>query len=719
MATTSCTDHTLADARPVPPVNAQGEFPVRITIHTASPAARNATRSQIAEETNISEVVVVVYHDDSYAYTVAGSDIASNSTSTTFEVQLKTHQGKVKLCFFANAAEFLPFSHEWDVIFSSSQTEAGINELLTRNTPDAMQPDHLPMYGEYVLPDGLNYDNINQITGVNMLRAVARVDVQMDEAVDNFELQSAQIFRVPYQMALVPGGTVDYAAPLVTQPTVPYTDQDAITMNPVTATDGTISSQLYIPEAQAVPVERYKDEALCLVIGGRFTADGASGQTNYYRIDFRSGDLIGQVLRNHRYAFSIQGVERSNWTTAVEAARNASENITTLLEKWDDEQTNEITDGVNFFGFSSRKLSLAFRAESAGYINIRTSFDTYTIGWVDEKGQALSATSTGAPVNDANFEARITGTTTGAEGEYLSSIRISALNQNNTANQVKGYLRITAGLWNLTINVAQLSGGDYSNIIVNILSIGTDFGSLGGSYPGGVAGGSSAVKPLLLNYDNFGPGGTVPLRYIGMDEVPTNTPDADLQRTLRMYDILHVMTASNPSASQAQVITDWLQASPNRVLFVSHDRDGNNTELLARLGATSSWTGGGLTSARTFKSAAPSAANDYFLQSGPFGGATIANFNSSNTYWRSIAPGSTLHDRVVPLLESTSAEMGCVLGIDIENRIVYVGHPRMYQYYAAGMNTSGQAESGLARLFANIYAWAIEEIVVPGKLGLE
>lgn len=722
MIMASCTDHTFADARPVTPVvSEQGKLPVRITIHTAAAAKRNATRSQIAEETKISEVKVVVYHDDQYAYTVAGSGIVSNSTSTTFEVQLRTHNGKVKLCLFANANDYFPPDYEWDGIASLNLVEASINDLLIKNTPDTIQPDKLPMYGEYVLADGITYDNMNEITGVNMLRAVARVDIILDEGVENFTLESVQVFRAASQIAVVPGGTVDYTAPVVTQPTVPA-GTTTRTMDRVTATGNKVSSQVYIPESEAVPVEQYKEEAVCIIIGGRFTADGESGTMNYYRIGFRSGGVIGEVLRNHRYVFRIQGVNRSSWTTPEEAAQNASENITTILEKWDDDQTNEITDGVNYLGYSSRKLSLKFRAGSAGYINIRTNYDNYTMCWVDEKGQATSLPSTGALISDSNFAAEIIDPTTGAEGEHLSSIRISTLNQNNGSDQIKGYLLITAGLWNLTIAISQLCGGDYNDFIINILSLSTsitDYGNLGGSYPGGSGGASSAVKPLLLNYDNFGPGGTVPVRYIGMDNIPTSTSATDLESTLTMYDILHVMTGSDPTAEKAQVIVDWLKASPNRVLFVSRDRDANNTQLLTKLDAMDSWTGGGTgsTSGRTFQSV-QSAAADYFLQSGPFGGETIANFNSNNTYWRSIAPGTTLYNRVVPVIESTNTAMGCVVGIDIENRVVYVGHPWLYQSYSGGMGTNGQVESGLDRLFANIYAWAIEEVIVPGKLGL-
>lgn len=719
----SCTDNTLTGNLPEKPGTSPDGIPVRVTIRTANQSTGKYTRTQTTEETRISEISVIVYENDRYAYLASGTSISSNATSTTFEVSLKPTTNSVKLCFVANAGDAFP--DDWESKVADSTLEQDINMWLEKSFTASGITGDLPMYGVYTLPDGINYENMGEITGVNMLRSVARVDVIVDEAVNNFRMETVQVFRCVNGIRVAPAGEVDYSNPKVSVLTLP-TVVGKVDMNAFAVVGNAITSKIYIPESEAATTsEDLTDNALCVVIGGKFISEGSEATMNYYRIDFRTDETVGQVLRNYRYLFRIQAINGNGWGDAATASQRPSGNITTVLEKWDDNQTNEITDGSYFFGFSTRKLSLRFRAGSADYVDIRTNLGGYTLCWVDEKGAPLSAVSGSEQVSDTNFGAQIVDESIGKEGEKLSRIRISALNSNKGNSRITAYLLVNAeNRWNITIQVNQLTNGDYNDVIVKILSLSVsnaEYGNLGGSYISGDNGASTAVKPILLNHKNFGTDGVIPIKYIGMDNISRTTSADNLRTTLPMYDILHLMTANTPSAEQSQAIIEWLEGSDNRVLFLSRDRDTNNSNLLSALGSANTWTGGGTaaSSGRTFKSAPVIPANDYFLASGPFGAANVSGVESNNTYWRSIEPGSDLYNKVTPLLVSTDDTKGYLVSIDLARRIVYVGHPYLYQSYTGAMGNTGEvANSDLARLFANIYAWAIEEVVIPGKLKL-
>ena len=74
-----------------------------------------------------------------------------------------------------------------------------------------------PMYGEYELPGGLEATVINNITGIKMLRSIARVDVKATE-VANFKLSGVKAYRANDHLQIIPNET---GVVRVTLPSVP------------------------------------------------------------------------------------------------------------------------------------------------------------------------------------------------------------------------------------------------------------------------------------------------------------------------------------------------------------------------------------------------------------------------------------------------------------------------------------------------------------------
>ena len=71
----------------------------------------------------------------------------------------------------------------------------------------------LPMSGHYRLVSGLDANYRQEISGVSMLRAVARVDVLVG-GITNFELTSIQAYRVNSRIQLI----ANQDLPVVTAP---------------------------------------------------------------------------------------------------------------------------------------------------------------------------------------------------------------------------------------------------------------------------------------------------------------------------------------------------------------------------------------------------------------------------------------------------------------------------------------------------------------------
>lgn len=679
------------------------EILVHLTINT--PLSTNfVTKNQNSNEYAISNIQVLVFEDNAYKYKVKGNIVSSSSGSTVFNASLKSSPAKVKLWIIANAEDalnsgFIPGSDELTVKEAMVQqfTSAGINR-------------DFPMFGECTLVSGLS-SATNTITNIKMLRAIARVDVTLGDGVDNFELKTIQAFRANNRIQVIPNNLLDTASPVVGSPSIPSGATATIKTSALTVSNNVSVAQLYIPESVAPPTGKQTSDATCIIIGGFYNG---STDTTYYRIDFDSkmeGHPFGQILRNHRYIFSISSVTCSGLITPEEAAEKSSTGINVIVENWDDNITDIQFSNNTYFGISSRKVTVESTQNSTAILHIETNIGNYKIQWLDENGN-LTGTA-GTEITSDLFKASISGDET--------QVVITALTNNVGEADKTQKLQISAGTFKITVAITQLNSissvGDHSNTYIHVLSMSHQIGNLGAITGGGNADG---VLPLLTNTDYFGPNGVVKMGGFGFSRQVksdfTALTETECRIVLERFDVLNITIGSDPDEKMSKAIISWLAAKNNRVLFVTRESANSNTNLISLLCGTNVWS---TTSSNTAVSAfvGYNEQNDYFTKSGPFGavnpiaGSFWHNTNIGDWAWMGIIPGTV--DNIVPLLQHSEGKQ-YVLAIDTVSRIVYLGDSCFYTV-DGGLSGTGGIDSDLDRLVCNIYAWVINEIVLPGK----
>ena len=270
-----------------------------ITIPASTTYARTrGTFATTDHESKISEIQVLVFEEGKYKYRVPGISINNTSSAASFKALLKSSSSPLKLLILANATDAV-IANEPSVDDSEDLVKKNINLRFNNITSD------FPMYGEYELPGGLEATVINNITGIKMLRSIARVDVKATE-VANFKLSGVKAYRANDHLQIIPDET---GVVRVTLPSVPAGSTGNVNsvLYPVSAENlNEFSAQLYLPEADSPAPDNRVSQATCIVVEGYYEG---SDQPGYYRMDFDPDNVenaFGQVLRNHKYIINKQ-----------------------------------------------------------------------------------------------------------------------------------------------------------------------------------------------------------------------------------------------------------------------------------------------------------------------------------------------------------------------------------------------------------------------------
>lgn len=209
----------------------------------------------------------------------------------------------------------------------------------------------------YALSDAQTVDNgaNNSIGTYPMIRMVARIDVTLATAINNFELKEACLFN--YKTA----GYISYfqsgfSTDRVTIPAVPaagdHTGAPILTPTVHYAADngsdarGEIKCSIYTFESDAITALADKTKKTALVIGGYY---GGSSTMSYYRIDLKtatdlSSDVSGGILRNHLYKVEVQSVASEGYLTDEDAYMGDSR-LKVEVTPWNLAKQNIIVDG--------------------------------------------------------------------------------------------------------------------------------------------------------------------------------------------------------------------------------------------------------------------------------------------------------------------------------------------------------------------------------------
>jgi putative uncharacterized protein (fragment) len=409
------------------------------------------------------------------------------------------------------------------------------------------------------------------------------------------------------------------------------------------------------------------------------------------------------------------------WSDPALAAVNRATGIVAEIRPWENFTTEMYFEGDNYFGLSSRNVTLGYQAGRVDTVDVQTTVP-YAIQWLDTSGtpvgSAVSGVGASLPDN-GGFTVAIARNSDDAE--TVTRLIFTTTGDNRTQSEATAGLRITAGRWTLDVSVKQESPEKYRKRFIRVLSV-TEVGSFGTNNPAAASG--QPLRRILDNAKNFSPSGTVIVGGFSFTEASraeiqaTSTGSGsdifqNVKNTINTQDVIYLTYNSPISDELAKVVLSWLRSSPNRVLIVGTDTDATNANLRSYLTADGTWkyynqspaVGG------KFKRAAQTDGNRRFFTS-PFGtvaeNAPIARADDYAGYCLNYPAG------VTPLVVSDAVgyEKAMIVGVNRQDRIVYHGDANLNQNgrLSSQANANGSVTSDFDRLTANLWAWIVEQV---------
>ena len=409
------------------------------------------------------------------------------------------------------------------------------------------------------------------------------------------------------------------------------------------------------------------------------------------------------------------------WSDPALAAVNRATGIVAEIRPWENFTTEMYFEGDNYFGLSSRNVTLGYQAGRVDTVDVQTTVP-YAIQWLDTSGTPVGSavSGVGASLPDSGgFTVAIARNSDDAE--TVTRLIFTTTGDNRTQSEATAGLRITAGRWTLDVSVKQESPEKYRKRFIRVLSV-TEVGSFGTNNPAAASG--QPLRRILDNAKNFSPSGTVivggfSFMEASRAEIQTTSTGSgsdifqNVKKTINTQDVIYLTYNSPISDELAKVVLSWLRSSPNRVLIVGTDTDATNANLRSYLTADGTWkyynqspaVGG------KFKRAAQTDGNRRFFTS-PFGtvaeNAPIARADDYAGYCLNYPAG------VTPLVVSDAVgyEKAMIVGVNRQDRIVYHGDANLNQNgrLSSQANANGSVTSDFDRLTANLWAWIVEQV---------
>ncbi|PXV66345.1 uncharacterized protein DUF4906 [Dysgonomonas alginatilytica] len=430
-------------------------------------------RSQTSGEKEINDIEIVVFVSGAYQYTVTGKNLTTSSGNVEFNALLYSTASPVTLFILANGTDILANNPPLEV----GDTESEVAVKLKNTFSAAGINGNFPMFASYSLPSGLDALIANNITGINFLRSIARIDVNANAVTSNFRLASVQAFRANNSLQIIPQSRESNSATVPSIPSGSTANINTTVITPTT-TEASSLSQLYLPESAAPSEADQVSQATCVVIGGYYNG---SSTISYYRMDFDSGisgHPFGQILRNYQYTFNIESVSLVGYPTAEAAATNpSSSGISSSIIVWDSNTTNMVTDGQYYLGISKNPIFLAsgIGSTNTSLIDANT---TYTMQWASSEGIGTGTPSTS--LNNGIFSVeQINGGT---------SIQVTALTANSLTTDIVQYILLRSNDNNslsLFITIRQTAFGVIPSSITISASGGEGYALVTSSSPWG------------------------------------------------------------------------------------------------------------------------------------------------------------------------------------------------------------------------------------------
>ncbi|MCD7978704.1 MAG: fimbrial protein [Tannerellaceae bacterium] len=596
----SCSDSDRTDpgTTPVP----EGKSRVNFTLNVSA----MTTRASAATEGVINQLRVLVLTENSgdyeYSHEVEITDKGSNIYSSTMEPT----SGNIRFYLLANTdlPGLAAGEKEEDIIqrIVSSYTESG--------------PEYIPMFGEATRTQGLSSGEEITIP-VRMLRSMATVGVNLKENPgfdwdERFLLKSMEVHRAQSSIQVIPSD-YDKTNVKVTVPSIPAGSANTITTDRIATGNNTSPvytlSGIYLPESVAYtdPVQQ-SEEATCVIIGGIYLGDNPANTTvSYYRVDFQDGQggHIGQVLRNHTYQINITDITQEGTKEPEEAT---SLYITAEVYEWEIDDDTKIIygpGGDKYLSMSPHDATVAYYIGATQTITINTTYDNYTIQWVKADG-----TLQGSPVgiNEGSVTSEYFRVENNGDHLFITAI---AENSGSGATERHEYFMISAGGLTFRIKITQLARNLHEGKYVSMFSFIGLIGNLGDDLLSQGSQDDDAISRVLRNFmkneDYYGKDGKIAFGGFSMSALPTSTNLT--AQMAELFDGILISPQYNCTAAQAQMLVEWLEKSPNRVLIAYL----HEVNLINALGKTR----GGLSGSSPKHLLSPQVPS--FVSNGPFG----------------------------------------------------------------------------------------------------
>jgi len=742
-AAMACTDELGANSTGA---GGGGEALVRLTITAPGSSlpkgGSTARMNEMDPEYVISDIQVLVFDQvaGTFLYQVSGQQIHTdekNPQKTNFNVLLKTSEEPLKLVLVANAEQVL----ETYKISRGTPEHVVRTGLIDEFAGNYLE--NIPMYGEKELPF-LDAKVVNTLS-VTMLRAVARVDVEMDldlATSRSFVMQSVHIYRAKNQLQVIPDVSALSASDAlkVKSPSVPANAGTVAPYSKVATSYGQPGiTQLYVPEAGEVDPSTHYNETTCVVVGGYYNGEE---KLSYYRADFNSGETghpYGQVLRNHRYHFKVKQVNGAGWETPDEAANNQATTIVVEIKTWEDFTMEMFTNGDNYLGIDSRELVFPYKEGLKKLVGVQSTVP-YKVSWVDS---GESTTLGGSPVSNEYFTAEVVQRLTDA-GD-VSYIKLTTRKENRTGQPFEAQLKVEWGTWVFYVKVSQDNYKQRATKSIRVFSAYAGVtGALGNALDDWSAPNGKTMRRKLSNRENFSSTGTVNY-FSGFTfmQAPraswtstTNPASEDAAKFLvELYssDVLYLANDNYCSHYTAGVILEWLEGSPNRVLVIGGD--GNRTSPAFLLPEYNGQTGllmrdidwwynqaivgemnhqtisTGETPRRLEYVSHTPETNDFF--NGPFGVVDVSTPMALPDLIFGYARNVYSKD-IIPLVHHAHLrENQPSIAVDKKRRIIYHGDASLFEVADAThmMTASHDINNDHDRFWANLWAWIAYQVI--------
>ena len=433
-----------------PQLKGDGEI---ITLNISVPNDHSFTRVISENDESIIETLDILSFDESgnFDYYTTGRPTNTNlpgAATQYFEVEVR-HINRIQtLVVIVNArSEIESFVGAYLGTNAPNITKDELFEKLRRvhsngtkwNT--ATSPyERFPMWGESA---PIVIENTSSLK-IPVLRMVARMDVILADAADNFTIETISIWNAKREGYIVPDnsaigsdteGKIKAIAPSANEDTP--THNNRLTYSFLSAKEAIRA--IYTFESVAAKTH---EEAICLIIGGKYSSDQ---YPTYYRIDFleQDGLTYKDILRNHCYIAQIKSVTGRGHSSEKEAFDSKSQNLEADILEWDQGTMSPIIiDGQYFLSVNSNEWMFTCEERTTESDNNKLKITTtHPDGWIAD----CSSTGDWLSLNINNST---------SAGITQTDIILS---ENQTGQTRRGHISITMGRMKYMIKVTQTS----------------------------------------------------------------------------------------------------------------------------------------------------------------------------------------------------------------------------------------------------------------------